>query len=96
MSINAKTPDSGTSSSLLYEVQLSPITTREMEKDHSIKSVESKGASISHSSGGKIPFVTCNCILLSRLTRILDIRRVSGHLQEDGMHSQPIGKQTRR
>ncbi|KAF6220606.1 hypothetical protein HO133_003039 [Letharia lupina] len=27
-----------------------------MEKDHSIKSVESKGASISHSSGGKIPY----------------------------------------
>ena len=28
---------------------------RAMEKDHSIKSVESKGASVSHSSGGKIP-----------------------------------------
>lgn len=26
-----------------------------MEKDHSIKSVESKGAAVSHSSGGKIP-----------------------------------------
>lgn len=28
---------------------------RAMEKDHSLKSAESKGASISHSSGGKIP-----------------------------------------
>lgn len=27
-----------------------------MEKDHSIKSVESKGASISHATGGKIPY----------------------------------------
>ena len=26
-----------------------------MDKDHSIKSVESKGASVSHASGGKIP-----------------------------------------
>ena len=29
---------------------------RIMEKDHSIKTVQSKGASISHASGGKIPY----------------------------------------
>ena len=40
---------------LLFTFEWRSITTREMEKDHSIKSVESKGASISHSSGGKIP-----------------------------------------
>lgn len=43
--------DSVRSSSSVNEVQ-SP---RAMEKDHSIKSVESKGASVTHSSGGKIP-----------------------------------------
>ena len=40
-----------TSSSSWIEIQIPHV----MEKDHSIKSVESKGASISHSSGGKIP-----------------------------------------
>ena len=49
---NAKALDSRPHlSSSLNEIQL----LRAMEKDHSIKSVESKGASISHSSGGKIP-----------------------------------------
>ena len=48
---NAKALDSVRSSSSVNEIQ-SP---RAMEKDHSIKSVESKGASVTHSSGGKIP-----------------------------------------
>ena len=29
-----------------------------MESDHSIKTVQSKGAAIEHSSGGKIPYVS--------------------------------------
>ena len=35
-----------------------------MEKDHSIKTVQAKGASISHSSGGKIPSVNAMSVIL--------------------------------
>ena len=53
LSINtdAKALNSVCTSSSLNEIHLPRV----MEKDHSIKSVESKGASVSHSSGGKIP-----------------------------------------
>ena len=69
------------------------------ESDHSTKTVQAKGAAVSHSSGGKIPFVLFNSLPLTSSTRLSDDKVVTpsmfGHLQEDGMRSQRIGRRIR-
>lgn len=46
------------STTIRFVQQFNPHPSRiKMEKDHSTKTVEAKGASVSHASGGKIPWV---------------------------------------
>lgn len=69
------------------------------EKDHSIKTVQSKGAAVSHSSGGKIPYVNGSISVLMdiRMANLaIDTPSMYGRPREDGTRSQRTGKQIRR
>ena len=62
------------------------------EADHSINTVQKKGAAVSHSSGGKIPWVQWLFIVDEDWgSSFTDTLNMSGHPLEDGMHSQRIG-----
>lgn len=64
------------------------------EGDHSLNTVQKKGAAVSQSSGGKIPSVQWHLILARTLgSPSADTPNMFGRLQEDGTHSQPIGGQ---
>ena len=62
-----------------------------MEGDHSIKTVQSKGAAITHSSGGKIPYVSTH-INEYETDRLAAILNMFGHLPVAGTHNLRTGK----
>ena len=66
------------------------------EGDHSLNTVQKKGAAVSQASGGKIPCVNGIIVVEQLGSSTTDTPNMSGRLQEDGTHSQRIGKQTRQ
>lgn len=64
-----------------------------MESDQSIKAVQSKGAAISHSSGGKIPYVIGSSLCSQLFSIFVATQNMFGHLLEDGIHNQQTGRQ---
>ena len=85
--------------SSLYPLSLiKTITYHIMDKDPSIKAVQSKGAAIEHSSGGRIPYADRSTSVLSNRRYRLRYNSGSPNMfcrqQEDGIRSPRTGKQT--
>ena len=63
------------------------------EGDHSIKTVQSKGAAIEQASGGKIPFAISTLLYSAIADRAVATLSMSGRPQEAGTHSRRTGNQ---
>lgn len=88
---------SSTSTTSKHVPHLTNLPDSKMEADHSIKTVQAKGAAISHGGGGKIPFVNSLQFMIPLIINSYPgTPNMCGPRLADGILSQRIGRQTQQ